>query len=76
MSVYQYEIRIFKKKFTFVMSVLSQLFKSAHLTGQPSGALLMNHAPSLLRLCTDLRTCSKPASEYMYAGALWIVYHM
>ena len=58
------------------MSVLSQLFKSAHLTGQPSGALLMNHAPSLLRLCTDLRTCSKPASEYMYAGVLWIVYHM
>ena len=47
-----------------------QLFKSAHLTGHPSGALLMDRAPSLLRLCTDLRTRSKPASEYIYAGVL------
>ena len=30
----------------------------------------MDRAPSLLRLCTNLRTHRKPASEYMYAGVM------
>ena len=34
----------------------------------------MDRAPSLLRLCTSLRTHRKPASEYMYAGVMLILF--
>ena len=59
------DMKLQQTTFTFGMCV-PQLFKSAHLTGHPSGALLMDRAPSLLRLCTNLRTRSKSASEYIY----------
>ena len=67
------DMKLQQTTLTFGMCV-PQLFKSVHLTGHPSGALPMDHAPSLLRLCTNLRTRSKPASEYIYAGVLLMLF--